>query len=502
MTKTPCLDTPLFVLEMANNHMGDVEHGVRIIREFGAVCRDFPFKFAFKFQYRHLDSLIHPDFVGRTDIKYIKRFSETRLTREQMRRLVEEAKDNGFLTMCTPFDNASVDLIVEDRYDILKIASCSFTDWPLLERTVQTDLPIIASTAGVALEDVDAVVAFFQHRNKHFALMHCVAEYPTPMAKLELNQIDFLKARYPDICIGYSTHEDPALTVPVGIAVAKGARIFEKHVGVATAQYALNNYSATPAQVRAWLEAAQEAFAICGISGKRIEPTQAEADALFALRRGAYAKRAIAAGERILDGDVFFAIPTQPGHVTANDWSKYNHFHATADIPANAPILTGDVAKTGIRDKVNEIVRRVKDMLKQGNVIVPGRAELEISHHYGMEKFDEFGITMITVINREYCKKLIVVLPGQKHPTQYHEQKEETFHILHGRLTMTLDDETQDYGPGDVVVVNRGVHHAFTTAEGAVFEEISSTHFVNDSFYTDPAIAKNPSRKTFLTYWL
>ena len=147
-------------------------------------------------------------------------------------------------------------------------------------------------------------------------------------------------------------------------------------------------------------------------------------------------------------------------------------------------------------------MRRVKDMLKQGNVIVPGRAELEISHHYGMEKFDEFGITMITVINREYCKKLIVVLPGQKHPTQYLEQKEETFHILHGRLTMTLDDETQDYGPGDVVVVNRGVHHAFTTAEGAVFEEISSTHFVNDSFYTDPAIAKNPSRKTFLTYWL
>ena len=44
--------------------------------------------------------------------------------------------------------------------------------------------------------------------------------------------------------------------------------------------------------------------------------------------------------------------------------------------------------------------------------------------------------------------------------------------------------------------------HAFESAEGAVFEEISSTHFVDDSFYTDPAIAKNRERKTFLRHWM
>ena len=49
---------PLFVFEMANNHMGDVNHGLRIIREFGEVKKDFAsyFDFAIKLQYL---SLIH-----------------------------------------------------------------------------------------------------------------------------------------------------------------------------------------------------------------------------------------------------------------------------------------------------------------------------------------------------------------------------------------------------------------------------------------------------------
>jgi len=32
----------LFIFEMANNHMGDVEHGLRIINEIHNVCRNFP----------------------------------------------------------------------------------------------------------------------------------------------------------------------------------------------------------------------------------------------------------------------------------------------------------------------------------------------------------------------------------------------------------------------------------------------------------------------------
>ncbi len=495
-------DDPLFVLEMANNHMGDVEHGLRIIRDFAEVCRKYPFKFAVKLQYRHLDSLIHPDFVARTDIKYIKRFSETKLSRDEYRRLVAEIKAQGLIALCTPFDEASVDRIVEDGFDILKIASCSCTDWPLLERAVKTELPMVVSTAGCPSDELDNVVTFLQNRGKSFALMHCVGEYPTPAERLELNQIDFLRQRYPGVPVGYSTHEDPALTVPVAMAVAKGAAVFEKHIGVPTETYPLNSYSATPAQIDAWLAVAAQAYAVCGATGGRAEPNQAELDSLFSLRRGVYSKGRVAAGQRLTDADVFMAIPTQAGHITANDWSKYKHYYATADIEPGQPVLGGNSRCVDTRGTLLGIVQQVKDLLKKGNIVVPGQAQLEVSHHYGLERVHEYGITMITVINREYCKKLIVVLPGQKHPAQFHKMKEETFHVLYGSLDLSLDDEVRSYGPGSVAVVGRGVKHAFESAEGAVFEEISSTHHKDDSFYLDPEIGKNLQRKTYLSYWL
>jgi sialic acid synthase SpsE/quercetin dioxygenase-like cupin family protein len=492
----------LFVLELANNHMGDIDHGLRIINECAAVAKDFDFNFAFKLQYRELDTFIHPNFQGRMDVKYIKRFSETRLSRDQTRRLVEAIKMNCFTAICTPFDEPSVDTIIEDNFDILKIASCSFTDWPLLEKIGATNLPVIGSTAGIELNNIDAVVAFMQHRRKDFALMHCVAEYPTPRRLLQLNQIDFLRKRYPNVRIGYSTHEDPSETVPVAISIGKGASIFEKHVGIPTEKYPLNKYSATPTQVRAWLDSARQAYEISGTVDERIEPTKLELESLISLRRGVFANRDIAVGERVKSADVFFAIPTQEGHVTANDWSKYSYYYATASIKKGEALLASNTRSENVRDRIYEAVQKVKAQLDDARIVVPGEAELEISHHYGLDKFNEFGITMITVVNREYCKKLIVVLPGQKHPEQHHSKKEETFHVLHGELRLILDGKERVCRPGTVVTIERGIRHAFESSSGAVFEEISSTHYVDDSFYTDPIIAQNQDRKTCLTYWL
>ena len=76
---------PLFIYEMANNHMGDVAHGIRIVEELKAASEGFPFGFCVKLQYRDIDTCIHPDWQGRYDLKYVKRFSETRLSWDQYR---------------------------------------------------------------------------------------------------------------------------------------------------------------------------------------------------------------------------------------------------------------------------------------------------------------------------------------------------------------------------------------------------------------------------------
>jgi sialic acid synthase SpsE/mannose-6-phosphate isomerase-like protein (cupin superfamily) len=492
---------PLFVLEMANNHMGDVAHGIKLIEAFADVCRQFPFRFGFKMQYRDLDTYLHPDALG-SDLHYVKRFNDTRLPPESRRKLVDTIKQNGFLPICTPFDNASVAKIVEDGFSVIKIASCSFGDWPLMEEIAATNLPIIASCAGALTDDIDAVVSFLDHRGKDFTLMHCVAEYPMSPEIAQLNQIDYLQQRYSGLSVGFSTHEPPDDANLVRMAIAKGCRVFEKHVSLPTDEYSANAYSATPPQVQNWLTNAQEAFAYCGVSGQRADPTDAERDSLFSLRRGIFLNKDLAAGSEVSTEDVYMAFPTQPGQITANDWSKYRNYTLTADASKDGPLDKQNSTSKDIRSEVWKIVQAVKEALTNGNIVVPGKADLEISHHYGIENFYGTGITMITVVNRDYCKKLIVVLPGQKHPEQYHKRKEETFMVLEGSLSLVLDGTQQLCEVGDVVTVKPGVRHAFSSADGAVIEELSSTHYSDDSFYTDESINHLKNRKTLLTYWM
>jgi sialic acid synthase SpsE/quercetin dioxygenase-like cupin family protein len=493
---------PFFIFEMANNHMGDVEHGLRIVREFGAVAREFPYTCAFKLQYRHLDTFIHPAFRDRMDIKFVKRFSETRLTDDQFGRILAAIREEGMLACCTPFDEASVDLIEKQMFDFIKIASCSLTDWPLIERIGASPLPVIASTAGLSFEEIDNVVSFFDHRQRPLAIMHCVAEYPTSDGKLELGQIALLKQRYPAHLVGYSTHERPENTDAVKIAAGLGATIFEKHVDVPTEAFALNAYSATPAQVRAWMQSATDAFAMLGSSEKRYCFSDKELGDLHALRRGIFAKRPIAKGDRVGSDAVFFAIPTVAGQLVANDFSKYVELVSEKDVAVGEPILAEGTRRVDNRARINEIVLKVRDFIKKTHLPLPSRIDLEISHHYGVDKFFEIGAVLLNCVNREYCKKVIVMLPGQVHPEHWHDIKEETFHVQFGEMTMVLDGESCVHKAGDLILVPAGAKHSFQTKDGVIFEEISSTHRAADSFYSDDRIMQSRSRKTLLTHWM
>lgn len=493
---------PLFIFEMANNHMGDVEHGLRIIREIYAVCKDFDFNFAFKFQYRDLDTFIHPDYKDRMDLKYVKRFSETKLSEEQFLILKNELDKLGFITICTPFDEKSVEQVVKHNYDILKIASASCADWPLLESIAKSDKPIIFSTGGAKLENIDSVVSYLQHRQKKFAIMHCVGLYPTPDDQLQFNQITLLKERYPEITIGFSTHERPDNYEAVKLAVAKGAGIFEKHVGIKTDKYPINTYSSTPEQIKGWLEAAVQAYKICGVAGKRHEFTASELADIRQFQRGVFVNRDVKAGEKIDTKNTFFAFPNKEGQILANDMSKYNVYVAQKDFKINEPVMSSEVVRNDIRSKVYEAVEKVNKLLKQTNIPVSNKWEFELSHHYGLDKFYEVGASLVTCLNREYCKKLIVVLPGQMHPSHSHKLKEETFHVLWGDVVFTVAGERQECGPGDIVTIIREANHDFRSVGGCVLEEISTTHYKNDTFYEDESIGKNPDRKTALTYWV
>lgn len=86
---------------------------------------------------------------------------------------------------------------------IIKIASSDINDWVLIEKIAKTRKPVIVSTGGLSLKDVDDLVTFFENRNIPLAINHCISKYPSQKGELELNQIDFLKSRYPDHVIGF-----------------------------------------------------------------------------------------------------------------------------------------------------------------------------------------------------------------------------------------------------------------------------------------------------------
>jgi sialic acid synthase SpsE/quercetin dioxygenase-like cupin family protein len=507
MTPTPPRDIfgspsqPLLILDLANNHNGSVAHGKAIIDSAVEALEGIDFPAAIKFQYRDLDTLIHPDFKGNYDFKYIKRFEETRITDEQYLELVAYSRERGFLTACTPFDEISVQKIVDHGFDIMKVASACATDWPLLTAVAEQDMPVIVSTGGLSIRETDQVAAFLSKRVDQFALMHCVAVYPTPDSELALNRIDLLKGRYKGVPVGYSTHEDPSNVVAGGLALAKGAHILERHVGLEAEGMAVNAYSSQAAELRAWALRLKEAAQMMSGMDDANYVNQAELDSVRALRRGVYAKHALTAGREIGDDDVVFAIPVLEGQITANMWSKLEEKMAFADMAAGEMLTTETVTITNHKALLRELVERSKLHFESAGVIVPNRSAVELSHHYGLDRFDEFGIVMVTVVNRDYCKKVIGVFPGQSNPEHVHKKKEETFICMSGTLVVELDDVTHTLKPGDILTVEVGVRHSFSSPDGAVFEEISSTHYVDDSFYTDESINANTERKTKLSVW-
>jgi N-acetylneuraminate synthase len=310
----------LFVLEMANNHLGSVERGLKIIQEFSQVVRFNNVRASIKLQFRDVGNFIHKDFLDRADLRYVKKTLDTRLTDDQYAILVKAIRQAGCIATATPFDERSVDLCVELGLPILKIASSDLNDWLLLEKIAKTKKPVVVSTGGSSLKDMDDIVTFFTNRNIPLAINHCVSIYPAEDSELEINQIDFLRSRYPNNTIGYSTHEYTDWNNSMMIAYAKGARTFERHIDINSDGVKVSPYCSLPHQIDEWFKAFHKVKEMCGAPGtqKRMPPKK-EIEYLDALVRGVYAKEDLPEGHSLTDDDVYLAIPLQKGQLSCRE---------------------------------------------------------------------------------------------------------------------------------------------------------------------------------------
>ena len=264
------------------------------------------------------------------------------MPRENFAALAEAIKKAGCIPMATPFDERSVDFCVELALPIIKLASSDVNDWELIEKIAKTRKPMICSTGGTSLKDLDDLVTFCENRNLPLAINHCVSLYPCEDSDLELNQIDFLRNRYPNHVIGLSTHEYHDWDASLQIAYAKGARTFERHIDIDDDGMPVSPYCSVPSQIDSWFKAYNRAKTMCGGSGDtRRNVSDAEAKYLNALVRGVYAKRDLPAGHVLehehLERDVYLAIPLQKGQISCRELMSGETLQAP--IAKDAPIL-------------------------------------------------------------------------------------------------------------------------------------------------------------------
>jgi D-lyxose ketol-isomerase len=367
---------------------------------------------------------------------------------------------------------------------------------------------IIASLGGANRDCIRNIISFFSSTKNsvNIRYLYCVAKYPTLAENLNLSFFNQLREMYGDRILGFSTHEDPNELISVTMAFAMGARIFEKHIALETNGYKKNNYSVNISQFAKWIENLNSAIIRFGSVKSRNNYLNEEKKNLSVFKRGVYLKPNTVKekGEELTKNNYYLAFPALKDQLLSNDLSKFKKYIFRHKC-SNGAIYKKNLIIQSYRKKAEEIRNKIIDLIKISKVKIKKQSKLEISHHYGLENFYKYGLSMITIHNEKYCKKLLFLLQKQIHPDQFHKQKEETFFILYGKVKLILKEKNKkiikNLSEGDIYTIKPRTVHKFIakSKNGAVIEELSTYSSKSDSFYLDKKINLNKDRKTFIS---
>ena len=262
-------------------------NGFKLIDSAKKISKSNKVNFAVKLQFRDLRTFIYKKKVKN---KHIDRFQSAKLSDKDYSKLCKYIKKNNFSLVITPFDENSVIKAIKNKVDILKIASCSNTDWPLIEKIAKTKKPVICSTGGLDIDGIDNICNFFNHKSIPLAILHCISIYPTDNLKsFNLGFINKLQERYPNVVVGYSGHEREDNFLPVLTASSLGAKIFERHFSIFETR---NGYSANEENLKKLISQLTQNIEILGDKSKKII-SEKEKNSLDQLRRGVFLKKPI-----------------------------------------------------------------------------------------------------------------------------------------------------------------------------------------------------------------
>jgi sialic acid synthase len=217
------------IAEIGHNHQGDVEQAKHLIdaaKECGAD--------AVKLQKRSNRTLYTRAFFDQpydNEFSFGRTYGEHRealeLSAAEYAELQSYARDVGITFFATAFDFESADFLAELDVPAFKFASGDIRNTPLLRHVAAFGKPLLLSTGGAELADVERAVDAILPLNQQLCVLQCTAAYPAETDDLNLNVITTLRDRFPDLVIGLSDHQN-GIAMAV-VAYILGARVIEKH---------------------------------------------------------------------------------------------------------------------------------------------------------------------------------------------------------------------------------------------------------------------------------
>lgn len=262
--------------------------------------------------------------------------------------LAARAVECGIVLFSTPFDASAVDFLVEQRTQLLKIASFELTDLPLIRHAAATNLPLIMSTGMADDHEIDdAVTTALAAGTGGVALLRCNSAYPSPTGDMDLRTISDMAARWP-VPVGLSDHtlDDIAATV----AVALGASIVEKHVTLRRSDGGPDaSFSLEPKELRRLVTAIRAAESSLG--SVRYGPSASDAGSL-AFRRSIYVLADVRVGDVLTADNCGTRRPA--GHLAPRHLDEVLGRVVGRDLVAGHPLEWDDLAPL---DQTDDITR-------------------------------------------------------------------------------------------------------------------------------------------------
>ncbi|MDX6399995.1 MAG: sialic acid synthase [Gaiellaceae bacterium] len=217
------------IAEVGHNHQGDLQQAKNLIDAAKDCGAD-----AVKLQKRANRSLYTSEFYDQpydNEFSFGRTYGEHRealeLSPDEYRELQAHAREVGITFFATAFDVESADFLAELDMPAFKFASGDVRNTPLLRHVAGFGKPMLLSTGGADLADVERAVETILPINGQLCVLQCTAAYPAETDDLNLNVISTLRERFPDLVIGLSDHQN-GIAMAV-VAYMLGARVIEKH---------------------------------------------------------------------------------------------------------------------------------------------------------------------------------------------------------------------------------------------------------------------------------